>query len=71
MHIKICLLALLFVFAAIEAREMYICEDHGRVYGFVEGGVEYRVWQACDDKIEEINHKAVCGICGKVNQNKD
>jgi len=68
---KLYLFSCLFIaIAQLSSIEMYVCDEHGQKYGFVEAGTVYKVWEAQDDRLES-NEKATCGICGKVNQNRD
>lgn len=63
---KLALYAMICMFAAqLNADEMYICEQHGQCYGYVQGGTIYHIWEHDEHQIKSTPDRGICGICGR------
>ena len=51
--------------AQLNADEMYICEQHGQCYGYLQGGTIYHIWEHDEHQIKSTPDRGICGICGK------
>lgn len=59
----ILLVLICILFFRVYGEDMYVCEEHGQVYGYVEPGKFYQTWET------EKEDETVCGICGRKRSN--